>query len=170
MARLSTAQWLGRLRAKGWTRSQIEQATGASPSTQWRISTGRQASSKYDASIREAGARYSRRSKVPPEYPHRPKPKRSLASIIEELEEAQLEPGADTDSGIDLDWLLEQFGQRGTRAILTRQLRAHKAWARGNSDDGYEWYHSDGPEMMLSYSDGLVDPMTYRGQLWYHGR
>lgn len=161
MARLTPAQWLGRLRAKGWTRPQITAATGASASTQLRITRGGH-SPTYDTAITTVGRENARRTKVPEEY--RDVQGQSLATILRALAKANLEPDDYT-----LDALKEQFGAAGRRAILAGQLKAHNRTKRGQPAN---WYYHHGPELMRKYSrDGeLVDPFIYREQLWYVGR
>lgn len=166
MARLSSAQWLGRLRAKGWTRDQIQQATGASPRTQLRIAKGEQRTSKYDSAIREAGQKYSRRKEPPPEYPHRPRPK--LSRILTGLRRVELEPN---DS--ELEDLKERFGSRGRLAILQGQLDANARYQRVGKlgrNDPESWFFHKGPDMMRKFNDHeLYDPYFYIKQLWYAG-
>lgn len=169
MARLSTADWLGRLRAKGWTRDQIQQATGASPSTQYRLQSGRQKTSRYDERIWEAGSQYSRRKGPPPEYQHRPKQNRSFQSIVDRLNAVNLRP--------DVDSMVERFGRVGTRAILTGQLAAYNRYlddgiGNRSEESGDSWFYNTGPEMMRIYGgdDELWDSSQFINALFYMGR
>lgn len=164
MARLSAADWLGRLRAKGWTRDQIQQATGASPSTQYRLQSGKQKSSRYDEAIREAGGKYSRRKAPPAEYPHRG----PLKSIVDKLNAANLRP--------DVDYLVSTFGKTGARAILKGQLWAYNRYLDDGVDNRQEgdpdsWFWTKGPDMMRRYGhEGLWDPSQFINSLFYTGR
>lgn len=170
MGRLSPADWLGRLRAKGWTRSQIQAATGASPSTQQRLQSGKQKSTRYEDAIRTAGSKYSRRATVPPEYPHTPKPHLSLPKLLAQLSAVDLAP----DEG-EVEDLTEQFGSTGMRAILKGQLDANRRYQRDGirtrlPGDPNSWFQQQGPEMMRRFNkDGLIDPIQFIRQLWYVG-
>jgi hypothetical protein len=151
MARNTSADWIGRLRDKGWTRDQIKQATGASASTQRRIQSGGQRTSKYDSAIRDAGSRYSRRAAPPSEYPHRPDLSRSLEGVIARLDYVGLAPR-------DLHLMIESFGRTGTRDILAHQLSAYNAYNRGDIDKARDWYYSGRPRLMQHYqTDEIVD-------------
>lgn len=170
MARLTSAQWLDRLRGKGWTRSQIQAATGAAPSTQLRIQSGRTKSSRYEGAIRDAGSKYSRRATVPPEYPHTPKPHDTLDQLMTALANANLAPDEDR-----LDDMRDTFGSAGMRAILKGQLAAYRRYTRDGintrvNGDTQSWFHHKGPDMMRRYSgDQLLDPQQYISQLFYAG-
>lgn len=171
MARLSPADWLSRLRAKGWTRSQIQAATGATPSTQQRIQSGQTKKTRFEDAIRTAGSRYSRRSTVPSEYPHTPKPHLSLSKLLAQLAAVDLEP----DEG-EVEDLTEKFGSAGMRAILKGQVDANRRYQRDGirtrlPGDPNSWFQHQGPEMMRRFNrEGeLFDPYQFIKQLWYVG-
>lgn len=165
MPRLGAAQWLGRLRAKGWTRDQIQQATGASPSTQQRLQSGRQKSTRYESQIRDAGSKYSRRKEPPPEFEHRA----PLSRVLKDLAAAGI--GINPDAG-ELDDLKERFGAAGRLAILRGQLRAYRYKHDTGSARQPSWFFVEGPELMRHYDrdEGEFDPYQFIKQLWYGGR